>query len=218
MLTDTEVANAARQALEDELAGLAPPADLAARVRARHTRTVRARRAATATVAAVTVGGLATGIIAWTGATTTSPAKPVASHAMPGRAARDQTIVLDGFTIKVASPLHLTVGPHRHVFATKHGELTAVVRFKLFSGKVPGGATRVGFGRRAAYVVKGKAGPSLYVPFLAAAQMHYLVLYFGQISEGQMLKLAHSITVVGRPGYLGSLPLKSRPATHCPCG
>jgi hypothetical protein len=220
MLTDTEVADAARQALADELASLAPPADLLARVRARHARAVRARQAATAAVATVTAGGLATAIIAGISATAPGPPRPDLSHPTAIRTpAGTQRILLDGLTVKVAPPFQLTAVAHRRIDAVAPGRLTVIRKFFLFSGKIPAGATPVRLGARTAYVLKAAAGPSLYVPFQAATQVHYLVLSFGHISERNLVKLAGLITIAGKPGYLRSLPREQRrPVTHCPCG
>ncbi len=53
MLTDREIACAARQLLADELADLSPSEDLLATVRARHARIRKTRRASAAALAAV---------------------------------------------------------------------------------------------------------------------------------------------------------------------
>jgi hypothetical protein len=236
MLTDTEVADVARQALEDELAGLNPPDDLLAHVRARHAGTVKMRRTATAAVAAVTASGLAAGILAGTVATAPRPSPATAARGAPGTASTgQQTIVLDGFTIKIAAPLRLA-DPHpaaaaRGVRNTARGRPVPLVTRATFngspvalllmlaSGKFSAAAT-VRLGHRVAYVVRTGTRLSLYVPFQTAVQVRYLVLSAPGLSESQLVKLAQSITIAGQPGYLRSLPSlpSSRPAMHCPCG
>jgi hypothetical protein len=217
MLTDTEVADAARQALTDELAGLTPSADLLARVRARHSRTLRMRRAANAGLATVTAGGLAAAIIAGTSATSAAPPRPTASQTAATKTPRrGQTIVLAGLTIKVAPPIHLTLGPLSHI--ALDGRPTAEGKFLLFSGKIPAGARRIVFGARTAYLLETASGPSLYVPLQGLSQVHYLVLSFGHVADGEVIKLAGSITVAGKPGFLRSAQPSPNPATRCPCG
>lgn len=231
MLTDTEVADVARQALADELAGLTPPDDLLTHVRARHAGLLRTRRNATAAVAAVTAAGLAAGIIAGTGAVAPGHSPAGARRPAQGTASTgSQTIVLDGFTIKVAAPLRLTASPHPRAATGGHttaGVLAATfdgspvaLLLMLASGKLSSAATVVRLGHRTAYVVRTGAGLSLYVPFLTAWQVHYLVLSAPGLSESRLVKLAQSITIAGQPGYLRSLPSlpSSRPAIHCPCG
>jgi hypothetical protein len=236
MLTNTEVADAARQALAGELAGLDPPDDLLARVRARHASTLRVHRTATAAAAAVAAGGLAAGIIAGTGVITAGPAKPDTGRGVPRTVmAGRQTIVLDGFTIKIAAPLRLTGVAHHGggaagggnaagarpdaLTATLNGSPVALL-LMLASGKISSAAKIVLLGHRTGYVLRTGDRLSLFVPFQAAVQVHYLVLSAPGLSESQLVKLAQSITIAGQPGYLRSLPSlpSSRPASHCPCG
>jgi hypothetical protein len=217
MLTDAEVADAARQALADELAGLTPSADLLARVRARHSRTLRMRRAASAGLATVTAGGLAAAIVAGTGATSAALPRPIASRTAVAKARpRAQTIVLDGLTIKVAPPFHLTLGPASHIALDSRPATEG--KFLLFSGKIPAGARRIAFGARTAYLLETASGPSLYVPTQGLAQVHYLVLSFGHVASTELIELADSITIAGKPGFLRSAQPSPNPATHCPCG
>jgi hypothetical protein len=236
MLTDTEVADAAREALAGELAGLAPPDDLLAHVRARHASTLRVLRTATAAAAAVTAGGLAAGIIAGTGAVAAKPAQGGAGHHAPGTAtAGHETIVLDGFIIKIAAPLRLTGVAHHGggaagggnaagarpeaLTATLNGSPVALL-LMLASGRISSAAKVVLLGHRTAYVLRTGARLSLFVPFQTAVQVHYLVLSAPGLSDSQLVKLAQSITIAGQPRYLRSLPSlpSSRPALHCPCG
>lgn len=96
MLSDSEIAYAARQLLADELADLIPSNDLPAIVRARHARSRKTRRARAAALACVAAGAV-TAVAVTSGG--------------PQRKAATQTIVLDNYAFSLSRQLHPRAEP-----------------------------------------------------------------------------------------------------------
>jgi hypothetical protein len=220
MLTDTEVADAARTLLARELADLAPSDSLLADVRSRYQRTRTTQRAATGAAAAVTAVGLAIAVAAGTSAVGHQNARPANAPAPDSTRAKgsdDQTIVLEGFTIRVAPPLTVTRGPRRELIVTLAGKLLRL-SIKLSGGTIPAAAVQMRGWSRLAYILSANGTLSIYLPFQTAAQpYHSLVISAPGITRSELLRLASAIVVVMGPGHdLHSLP-SSAPA-RCPCG
>jgi hypothetical protein len=220
MLTDTEVADLARTLLASELADLTPSDSLLADVRSSYQRIRTTRRAATGAAAAVTAVGLATAVVAGTGAV--GHQKPHAAHAVAPSSARatgsaDQTIVLEGLTVRVAPPLTVSHGRRRELIVTLAGKLRQL-SIMLSGGTIPAAAVRVQGWSRLAYLLSANGTLSFYLPFQTAVQpYHFLVISAPGITRSELLRLASAIVVVIGPGHdLHSLP-SSAPA-RCPCG
>ncbi|HTZ93593.1 MAG TPA: hypothetical protein VMB74_14455 [Streptosporangiaceae bacterium] len=217
MLTDTEVADTARDLLSDELAGLTPPAGLLADVRGRHARAQRTRRAASTALATVAVAAVTAGIVTAAGSLAPRTPPNTSAGAAHSPAARTETIVMDGYAIRVRTGLQVTV--------RVDGRLTASfaahpVRLALLlqGGPLPAGAVRVGSWQRPAYLLNDAGQFRLYLPFPVADRgYHSLVISGAGLSKAELLRIAAAITIDGQPGFLKSVP---RPvtATHCPCG
>jgi hypothetical protein len=220
MLTDTEVADVARTLLAGELADLTPSDSLLADVRSRYQRTRTIRRAATGAAAAVTAVGLAAAVVAGTSAVghqNARPANAIAPRSTRANRSGDQTIVLEGFTVRVAPPLTVIHGPRRELIVTLAGKLRRL-SIMLFGGPIPAAAVQVQGWSRLAYLVSANGNLSVYLPFPTAAQpYHSLVISAPGITRSELLRLASAIVVVMGPGRdLHGLP-SSAPA-RCPCG
>jgi len=217
MLTDTEVADTARHLLASELAPVSPPASLLTDVRARHASAQHRRRASAGLLATVTAAGLTAGL-AGSGLLAASPARQAGQAAQrPQHVASAQTIVLDGYPIRVASPLSLTVRGHGDLTATLAGRKIPL-SLELASGSLPAGAARVRSWQRPAYLLRTGHRLSLYLPFPVPQGYHSVVVSSAGLSEAELLRFAAAITVAGQPGFLRSMPPSSHPAAHCPCG
>jgi hypothetical protein len=220
MLTDTEVADIVRTQLAGELADLAPRHSLLADVRSQYQRSRTTRRSATGAVAVVTAAGLAAGVFAGTTAVdheTARLANSGAPSSARARASADQTIVLDGFTIRVAPPLTVTPSPRRELTVALAGRPLRLA-IALYGGTIPAAAVRVQRWNRPAYLLSERGTLSVYLPFRVAAQpYHSLVISAPGITTSELLRLASAIVVVtGRGLDLHSLP--SRVPARCPCG
>jgi hypothetical protein len=214
MLTDTEVADTARELLAEEMDGLAPPAALLSTVRARHAARRRMRRAAAGTMAGVAAGVTAAAVAS---ATATGPERtpPVAAGA---RAARTggasakvpamQTISLDGYTIGVRAPVHAVTGPHGHLieftFASpdvhRHGAPTtsAFAFHFMLAGRIPPAAVAIRVpGRHApGYLLRTSRKVTLYLPFpVADGRSHSLMLWAAPRDEASVLRIASALTL-----------------------
>jgi hypothetical protein len=160
MLTDTEVADTARRLLARELAAVSPPASLLTDVRARHARMQRRRRTSAGLLATITAAGL-TASVAGSGMLAASPARqagPAAQRPQPRAGA--QTVVLDGYPIRVASPLRLTARGHDGLTATLAGRLIPL-SLELSGGSPPAAAVRVSSWQRPAYLLRAGSRLSL---------------------------------------------------------
>lgn len=212
MLTDTEVAETARQLLADELADLTLPDGLLAEVRSRHARARRARHATTAGLAVVTAAGLATITVAGTGVTGSSQAgRAAAADSRPPTGhgpANYQTIILDGLTVRLAPPLHARQVQAGTLTLDQAGQLVRL-SLMLSGGRLPSAAVQVHGWPSPAYLLRSGARLSLYLPVpVASPQPHSLVLSATGLTRAELLKLAASITVAGKPGFLKSLPTR----------
>lgn len=199
MLTDSEVTDAARQLLADELADLAPSDDLLATVRARHARSRKTRRASAvaAALACVTAGAVT--------AVAVSAAGP-----RPKPAA--QTIVLDNYAFSLSPQLHPRAEPAGYwLVTTTLAGRQAQMQLHLLGGQIPAAAVPVRIpGWRRAYLLRSGDGLSLYLPYWGQARIYslgdqafvagdraVLVITARGVAEAQLLQAASEVVPQG---------------------
>jgi hypothetical protein len=235
MLTDTEVADTARQLLADELAGLAPPAALLAVVRARNAARRRARRVATAGLACAAAAVIG---VVLAGPTAGAPGRsdPAASMAGledgPARLPADpvaQTITLDGYTIGLTRSLQTLLvsqgksmraatGPgHALTFTSRAGRQTGnsgprTLTFSfLLAREIPAAAVRVRVtGQvRAVYLLRASRKVSIYVPLpVPDGQFRVLAISADTGDQSVLLRIATVLRLDLRPGPRGTAGLR----------
>jgi hypothetical protein len=224
MLTDTEIAEQARQLLTDELAGLVPPARLLARVRAAHARARRNRRLAAAALATVTAAGVTTAVVAAASPTAATRAtaggrglaaakagaRPARNAAAPGT----QTIELDGYIIGLSSPVRLSASPCGPVTfrlssaSPRAGhEQAFAFHYALTDQPIPAGATRISDGHGPVYLQQTAAGYSIFLRLPAAwKESRTMIFSFSDgFTRNQVIELARSLTILGHPAQLRML-------------
>ena len=197
MLTDNEIADAARQLLADELADLAPPDDLLATVRARHARSRKTRRATAAALACVAAGAV-------TAAAVTS--------ASPQPKAATQTIVLDNYAFSLSRQLHPRAEPAGFwLVTTTLAGRRAQMQLHLVGGQIPAAAVPVPIpGWHRAYLLRSGDSLSLYLPYPGQARIYslgnqpfvagdqaVLVIAAQGVAEAQLLQAASQVVPQG---------------------
>jgi hypothetical protein len=206
MLTDNEVADTACRLLADELADLAPPADLLSAVRARHSAR-RSRRAVTITAACTAVVGVTTAAVAGTTLASHPAAHPVAARSQPtqagSRPAHDapaQAITVDGYTISLSKPVPAVKETVILASSAPRGHGTQrIFAFPLWlAGRVPPAAVAVHTPGRAAreYLLRARSKVSVYVRLpVADGQIHFLAMSAPRADEALLLRVAPVITL-----------------------
>jgi hypothetical protein len=198
MLTDREIALAARQLLADELADLAPSDDLLATVRARHARSRRTRRA---TAAAAALACVAAGAVTAVAATSASQ-QPKAA----------QTIVLDNYTFSLSRHLHPRAEPAGYwLVTTTLAGRRAQMQLHLLGGQIPAAAAPVPIpGWQRAYLLQSGDSISLYLPYPGQARIYslgnkpfvagdraVLVITAHGVADAQLLQVASEVIPQG---------------------
>lgn len=197
MLTDSEIACAARELLADELADLAPSGDLLASVRTRHAKSRKIRR-----VTAATLGCIATGVVTTAAVTSAGP--------QPGAAA--QTIVLDNYAFSLSRQLHPRAQPAGDwLVTTTLAGRRALMQLHLLGGQIPAAAVPVRIpGWPLAYLLRSGDSLSLYLPYPGQARVYslggqpfvagnraVLVIATHGVAEAQLLQAASEVIPQG---------------------
>jgi hypothetical protein len=197
MLTDSEIAQAARELLADELADLAPSVDLLATVRARHARSRKPRRATAAALACI-----AAGVVTAVAITSAGP--------QPRAAA--QTIVLDNYAFSLSRQLHPRAEPAGYwLVTTTLAGRRAQMQLHLLGGQIPAAAVPARIpGWPRAYLLRSGDSLSLYLPYPGQARIYslggqpfvagdraVLVIATHGVAEAQLLQAASEVIPQG---------------------
>jgi len=199
MLTDCEIAYAARQLLADEMADLAPSDDLLMTVRARHARSRKTRRASAAAAAFACIAAGAVTAVAVT-------------SAGPQRKPAAQTIVLDNYAFSLSRQLHPRAEPAGYwLVTTTLAGRRAQMQLHLLGGQIPAAVVPVRIpGWPAAYLLRSGDSLSLYLPYPGQARIYslggqpfvagdraVLVITAQGVAEAQLLQAASEVVPQG---------------------
>ena len=197
MLTDNEIADAARQLLAGELADLAPSDGLLATVRARHASSRKTRRATAAALACIAAG--------------TVTAVAVTSAGQQPKATA-QTIVLDNYAFSLSPPLHPRAEPAGNwLVTTTLAGRRAQMQLHLLGGQIPAAAVPVRIpGWPRAYLLRSSDSLNLYLPYPGQARIYslggqpfvagdraVLVIAAQDVAEAQLLQAASEVNPQG---------------------